>query len=614
MTPERWKRTEELYHAARARSPEQRAAFLAEACAEDEALRREVESLLSEPESDDGFLAEPPLVMPAHIVSDLAPMTGRSLAGYHLEALLGAGGMGEVYRARDPKLGRDVAIKILPRAFTSDPDRLARFEREARMLAALNHPNICAIYGVEEADGIRFLILELVEGSTLADKLAPSSSLPPRAEGLPFRQALLIARQIVDALEVAHEKGIIHRDLKPANIKITQAEVVKVLDFGLAKAVGGDNSLPGLTHVPTGTGGQLRPGAVIGTAAYMSPEQARGLPVDKRTDIWAFGCVLYEMVTGRVTFAGDTVSDSIARILEREPDWSALPPATPLSIRRLLVRCLTKDPKLRLRDIGDARIEIDAIDEALPGAVGPAAVAPAKTKGNWLPWVALIALAVAVAIREGSRPVALVDPLANARFTPLTYGEGSEGSAEISPDGRFVTFLGDASGEVDLWRTQVGTEHSQNLTLGMEPLAFPGILRTSGFTPDGADVWFALLAGLNRIMPQTGGTPRDHSWRKVPGRPHGPPMATLSISTRTRVTPCTSQTAQAATRNGSRSGPLTQRIGQASQTAVRIPIIPSGHLTASGSTLLTGWFASGTVRPTKWTSGGFHPRVDRRSG
>ena len=243
MTPERWKRTEELYHAARARSPEQRAAFLAEACAEDEALRREVESLLSEPESGDGFLAEPPLVMPAHIVSDLAPMTGRSLAGYHLEALLGAGGMGEVYRARDPKLGRDVAIKILPRAFTSDPDRLARFEREARMLAALNHPNICAIYGVEEADGIRFLILELVEGSTLADMLAPSSSLPPRAEGLPFRQALLIARQIVDALEVAHEKGIIHRDLKPANIKITQAEVVKVLDFGLAKAVGGDNSI-----------------------------------------------------------------------------------------------------------------------------------------------------------------------------------------------------------------------------------------------------------------------------------------------------------------------------------------------------------------------------------
>ena len=289
------------------------------------------------------------------------------LVAISCEALLGVGGMGQVYQAHDPKLGRDVAIKILPPAFTSHPDRLARFEREARMLASLNHPNICGIYGIEESNSIRFLILELVEGKTLADKLADVSSPHLNGGGLPLDEVLGIARQIAEALEVAHDKGIVHRDLKPANIKITPDGVVKVLDFGLAKAVGGESASPDLSNAPPEHGGR-RDGAVIGTAAYMSPEQARGLPVDKRTDIWAFGCVIYEMLTGRVTFAGDTVSDSIARILEREPDWAALPAATPAAIRRLLLRCLTKDPKQRLRDIGDVRIEIDAIDEVLPGA------------------------------------------------------------------------------------------------------------------------------------------------------------------------------------------------------------------------------------------------------
>ena len=240
------------------------------------------------------------------------------------------------------------------------------------MLAALNHPNICAIYGFEEADGIRFLILELVEGDTLADTLAQRSSSHAKDAALPLERALSIARQIADALEVAHDKGIVHRDLKPANIKITPDGSVKVLDFGLAKAVGGDGSSPDLTHAPRRRRASARQGAVIGTAAYMSPEQARGLPVDRRTDIWAFGCVLYEMLTGRVTFAGDTVSDSIAKILEREPDWSALPATTPASIRRLLLRCLAKDPKKRLRDIGDVRIEIDADRGGAAGRRGDA--------------------------------------------------------------------------------------------------------------------------------------------------------------------------------------------------------------------------------------------------
>src|SRR5687767_10876398 len=246
MTPERWQRVEELYHAAYARPIAERAAFLAQACREDEALRRQVESLLNE-SSHDGFLA-PPSPAPAAVLAANAPptlsdMSGRALGGYRLDASLGAGGMGEVFRSHDAKLGRDVAIKILPPAFTSHPDRLARFEREARMLAALNHPNICAIYGFEEADGVRFLILELVEGVTLAQTLTVGSGRA-QGEGLPLDRVLGIARQIVEALEVAHDKGIIHRDLKPANIKITPEGTVKVLDFGLAKIVNGESAAP----------------------------------------------------------------------------------------------------------------------------------------------------------------------------------------------------------------------------------------------------------------------------------------------------------------------------------------------------------------------------------
>ena len=458
MTPERWKRIEELYSEARARPPSERAAFLANACSDDEAMRRNVESLLADSESDDGFLAEPALATSAHTVTEfvLTTMSGASLGGYQLRALLGAGGMGQVYQAHDPKLGRDVAIKILPPAFTSHPDRLARFEREARMLASLNHPNICGIYGIEESNSIRFLILELVEGKTLADKLADLSSPHLNGGGLPLDEVLGIARQIAEALEVAHDKGIVHRDLKPANIKITPDGVVKVLDFGLAKAVGGESGSPDLSNAPLEHGGR-RDGAVIGTAAYMSPEQARGLPVDKRTDIWAFGCVIYEMLTGRVTFAGDTVSDSIARILEREPDWAALPTATPAAIRRLLLRCLTKDPKQRLRDIGDVRIEIGAIDEVLPGAT-PVSLARARSRTTWLPWVALAVLAVAIGMWEARRTATVEEnPLANAIFSRITNWEGTEEHVEISPDGRFVAFLADRAGQLDVWMSQVGT-------------------------------------------------------------------------------------------------------------------------------------------------------------
>jgi Tol biopolymer transport system component len=278
---------------------------------------------------------------------------GTRLGAYEIRSLIGAGGMGEVYRAKDTTLGRDVALKILPESFVHDANRVNRFHREAQVLATLNHPHIAAIYGFEAGD-IRALVLELVEGPTLAERIASGP--------LPMQEALRIAAQIAEALEAAHERGIVHRDLKPANIKVTRDEVVKVLDFGLAKAATGDAPGPDLSIV---TMDQTESGLILGTAAYMSPEQARGRPVDKRTDVWAFGCVLFEMLSGRTTFAGDTVSDTIATILTREPAWDQLPDATPSEARRLLRRCLQKDPKQRLRDMGDARLELE---EAVTGS------------------------------------------------------------------------------------------------------------------------------------------------------------------------------------------------------------------------------------------------------
>jgi eukaryotic-like serine/threonine-protein kinase len=276
-------------------------------------------------------------------------MVGR-IGPYEIRALLGKGGMGEVYRAHDPRLGRDVAVKILPSVFMLDPERLARFEREARMLASLNHPHIGAIYGVEETgtagEAHRALVLELIEGETLAEYITRHSSAP---RGVPPAAAVAIARQIAAGLDAAHERGIIHRDLKPANIKITPDGTVKILDFGLAVAGGADSGFDPATVT--------LPGGILGTPAYMSPEQARGQLVDRRTDIWAFGCVLYEMLSGCRPFPGDSISDTIAAILTHDPDWSALPGATPPALIRLLRRCLAKNPRERLRDIGDAELD-----------------------------------------------------------------------------------------------------------------------------------------------------------------------------------------------------------------------------------------------------------------
>ena len=272
------------------------------------------------------------------------------LGVYQVGELLGAGGMGEVYLAQDTRLGRDVALKVLHASFAADPDRLARFEREARLLASLSHPHIAAIYGVEEHEGAPFLVLELVRGDTLGELLA--------CRRLSMGEALVLAGQIASAIEAAHERGIIHRDLKPGNIKITPDGAVKLLDFGIAKALGEALS-SAIAEAPTLTSGGTREGTIVGTAAYMSPEQARGRPVDKRADVWAFGCVLFDMLTGKPAFAGETMSDTIAAILTRAPDWSLLPAETLPSIRRLMSRCLEKELPRRLHDIGDARIEIE---------------------------------------------------------------------------------------------------------------------------------------------------------------------------------------------------------------------------------------------------------------
>ncbi len=303
---------------------------------------------------------------------------------YRVSTQIGAGGMGEVYRATDTKLGREVAIKVLPDAFALDIDRLARIEREARALAALNHPNVAHIYGLEEAGGSRALVMELVDGPTLADRIVRSP--------IPLDETLAIANQVASALDAAHERGVVHRDLKPANIKIREDGTVKVLDFGLAKALA--PTLSDAANLPTVTSPDMTgTGIILGTPLYMSPEQARGVAVDKRTDIWAFGCVVFEMLTGRPPFGGATVTDIYASILEREPNWAALPPATPPSVVRVITRCLEKDVRSRLRDIGDARHELNAVDQRDGRGDGPPT--HAVPRRGWVLGVSAVALVAA---------------------------------------------------------------------------------------------------------------------------------------------------------------------------------------------------------------------------
>ena len=358
---------------------------------------------------------------------------GTRLGPYVIESALGAGGMGEVYRAHDTDLRRHVAIKILPGAFAADPERLARFEREAWLLAALNHAHIGAIYGIASSDGIRGLVLELIEGETLAARL--------RRGPLPATEAVAVARQLADALDAAHAKGIIHRDLKPANISITHEGVVKVLDFGLAKLVSEDGPLDA-TRASTPTLAATGAGVVLGTAAYMSPEQARGQPVDRRTDVWAFGCVLFEMLAGRAAFARPTLSDTMVAILEREPDWPALPDSTPLAVRSLLRQCLEKDARRRRRDIGDVRIELESLGAQVSEAPPPGRL-PTPGRAVWAlagAAAALSAAALAYLVRPHDAPLAFRLSVPPPQGTTFPVGSGAPWPS-VSPDGRHLAFV-----------------------------------------------------------------------------------------------------------------------------------------------------------------------------
>jgi serine/threonine protein kinase/TolB-like protein/tetratricopeptide (TPR) repeat protein len=338
VTPERWQQVKKVLAAALECPPEERAGYLDQSCT-DPLLRREVESLIAAHEQVDSNSIKQPAV------EDNALKSGTKLGSYEILALVGSGGMGEVYKAHDTKLGRDVAIKILPQASAHNSETVVRFQREAKMLASLNHPNIATIYGLEQSNGTSYLVMELVSGETLAERIK-------REGAVPVEEALKISVQIAEALEAAHEKGIIHRDLKPANVKLTPEGTVKLLDFGLAKALLAD---------ATREAGATTEGAILGTAAYMSPEQARGKQIDKRTDVWAFGCLIYELITGQQAFVGETIQDTIAAVLERDPDWQVLARAGPEKVCYLVRRCLEKQKDRRLRDLSEARVEIDEV-------------------------------------------------------------------------------------------------------------------------------------------------------------------------------------------------------------------------------------------------------------
>jgi serine/threonine protein kinase/Tol biopolymer transport system component len=484
MTPERWQQVSRIYHEALGRDPQARDAFVREACAGDAALRKDVESLLAQPASAENFLGEPAIAVAARLVHDRGErmLTGHRIGAYEIRDLLGVGGMGEVYRARDTRLGRDVAVKVLPPLFAANPERLARFGREARLLAALNHPHIGAIYGIEEADGVHALILELVEGPTLADRLLRGP--------LPVAQVLPIARQIVDALEAAHDRGIVHRDLKPANIKLKLrgAECdVKVLDFGLAKATADDEKGANRSDTPTRSPGATVEGLVLGTASYMSPEQARGQAVDARTDIWAFGCVLYEMLTAHRAFPGETLPDTIAAIIEREPDFSKLPAATPSGLRHLLHWCLAKDSKRRLRDIADAAPDLEAaVSAPVSSTVSPRRSVSRRDVLWGLCVVAATAAAVAAWV---GRPAPRPDVPSFTRAVRLTTTPAHEFGPAISPDGKWVAYLSDARGVADVWVRFIAGGEPANLTAST-PLEIQARSAIGGLdiSPDGTSI------------------------------------------------------------------------------------------------------------------------------
>ena len=414
----------------------------------------------------------------------MALTPGTRLGPYEITAQIGVGGMGEVYRATDTKLKREVAVKVLPSALAADPERLARLQREAEVLASLNHPNIAAIYGLEEAESTKALVMELVEGPTLADRIAQGA--------IPVDEALPIAKQIAEALEAAHEQGIIHRDLKPANVKLRPDGVVKVLDFGLAKALEPTGAMsPGMSQAPTiTTPAMTQAGMILGTAAYMSPEQARGSALDRRADVWAFGVVLWEMLTGRRLFEGTTVSDTLAFVLTKDPEWETLPADTPSTTRQLLRRCVDRDAKRRLRDIGEARI-------ALSGGVTESD--SGRTGGGHLGWIAagallvvLVVLAVVMLLPGEDDPRIIRFTMAPPNGTSIAPGPAAPQLA-VSPDGRNLAFAAvDSFGMSQIWIRDLSSMVSRPVP-GTDGAMFPF------WSPDSSVVGFQTTTHVKTV-------------------------------------------------------------------------------------------------------------------
>lgn len=453
--------------------------------------RRSARRSVVAPNRELGYIAAHADHLPGACVSGVTGLPSR-IGPYPVERELGRGGMGVVYLGRDSRLDRAVAIKLLPEAFAQDPERLARFEREARLLASLTHPNIAGIYGLEEHDRHRCLVLEFVEGETLAARLARGP--------LPVDEAVEVCRQVAAAVEAAHESGVIHRDLKPGNVMLTPAGEVKVLDFGLARGGAGASASSGdLSASPTMAHAATEAGVILGTAAYMSPEQARGRQVDRRTDIWSFGCVLYECLTGRQAFAGETVSDMIALILQGEPDWKALPGDLPPQVRGLLERCLTKDPKKRLRDIGEARLLLEGgLATTVAAAAPQVATASARRGAAWLPWtiaavlaIALVVLVALPAVRGPAREPVLRVSL-TVPPTPAPYTRDPAFLA-LSPDGTtLAATVGDSAGGSSLWLRPLNAVEPRPLP-GTEDAALPF------WSPDGRYLAFSTQDRLKKL-------------------------------------------------------------------------------------------------------------------
>jgi len=450
---------------------------------------------------------------------------GARLQQYEILSKIGEGGMGEVYRARDTKLDRDVAIKVLPEAFATDPDRVARFEREAKTLAALNHPNIAHVYDAGTSGSSAYLVMELVDGEDLSTLINRGS--PEAESGLSPDDALPIARQIAEAVEAAHERGVVHRDLKPANVKLTRDGHVKVLDFGLAKAMtaDGDESGRALANSPTLTARATEAGVILGTAAYMSPEQARGKTVDKRTDIWAFGAVLYEMLTGRRAFEGETVSDTLAAVLRSEPEWTKLPAGTPPHVVALIRRCLERDQSRRLRDIGEARLALETgqapatstmIRAGVPQAA-PVAAPPGKPWvwiGTTVLFAALAAVAAVKIWQVPPRPIAPAFELAipAPRDTKFETG-GNAGNIILSPDGSKIAFAAPTSKAQQLWVRSLAEDDAKPLA-GTEGVSYPFWStdgRKIGFFADGKLKTIEIAGGLPEVIADAP-TGRGGSW------------------------------------------------------------------------------------------------------